>query len=90
VSVGDEVLVDLVRDAIGDAKREGRGRAAHGANEQQAEDRVRNDVRQLPEDQVPDAEAGAEPGDRRQHEDRRRPGDHRQPERHDPRHGVPS
>jgi hypothetical protein len=90
VAVGDEVLVDLVRDAVGDAEQEGRGRTAHRADEQQPEDRVRNGVRELPEHQVPDAEAGAEPGDRGEREDERRPGDDRQPERHDPGHGVPS
>jgi hypothetical protein len=90
VAVGDEVLVDLVRDAVGDAEQDGRGWAAHGTNQQEAQDRVRNGVGELPEDQVPDAEAGAEPGDRGEREDDRRPGDHRQPERHDPGHGVPS
>jgi hypothetical protein len=34
VAVGDEVLVNLVRDAVGDAEQEGRCRTAHGSNEQ--------------------------------------------------------
>jgi hypothetical protein len=90
VAPGHEVLVKLVRHRIGDADDEGGGLAPQRASEQETEDRVLGCVRQLAEDEIPDAEAGAQPGNRRQREDDRRPGDHRQPERHDPRHGVPS
>jgi hypothetical protein len=90
VPAADEVLVDLVRGGVGDAQHERERRAPDRPHQQQPEHGVLRRVRELPKEEVPVPEAGAEPGDRREREDQRRPRDDRKPERDDPRHGVPS
>jgi hypothetical protein len=90
VPAADEVLVDLVRDGVGDAEDEREGRAPHRPHQEQPEHGVLRHVGELAQEEVPVPETGAEPGDRGEREDQRRPHDYRQPERDDPRHGVPS
>jgi hypothetical protein len=86
VAAGDEVLVDLVGDGVGDAERERRKLASERAHEEQAENRVLGQVRALAEDLVPDAEAGRERRNRREREDHADPEDDRPPKRESTRH----
>ncbi len=58
----DEGLVHFVRDGVGGGNEKSRGRVANGAVEKRAQQRVLRRVRDLPQDQVPCAEAGAETG----------------------------
>jgi hypothetical protein len=74
------VLVELVRDRVGDAEHECRQLAPERADEQQPEDRVLDRVRQLPEHEIPAAEARPEIWNGREREDHRRPEDDRKPE----------
>jgi hypothetical protein len=76
----DEELVDLVRDRVEDAAGEGRGLVAERPQEQGAEQGVLARVRELPQEEVPGAEAGAEVRHGREGEDDRGPRDHREPE----------
>ena len=65
----DEGLVELVRDGVGGGDEKRRGRVANGAVEKRAEQRVLRRVRDLPQDEVPRAEAGAEIRHGRERED---------------------
>ena len=58
VPAAHEVLVDLVRDGVGDSQQERRHHAPDRAQEQGAENRVLGQVSGLPENRVPEAEAG--------------------------------
>jgi hypothetical protein len=56
----DEGLVHLVRSRIGGRDEKRRGRVAKSAVEKRAEQREFRRVRDLPQDEVPRAEAGTE------------------------------
>jgi len=79
-----EVLVHLVRDRVADAEQERRHLAPDRAQEQGAENRVFGQVGALPEDRIPQAEAGREGRNRREHENHAGPHDDRRPERETP------
>ena len=56
------MLVQLVGGRVGDPERERRPLAAERPQEQRAEHRELGGVRELPQDEIPRAEAGAEVG----------------------------
>ena len=76
----DEVLVQLVGDRVRDPERERRPLDADRPQQQRAEQRELRGVRQLPEDEIPGPEAGAEIGDGREGEDDGRPENDRRPQ----------
>ena len=82
-ATGDEMLVGLIADRVGDSERERGPLTAEGAYEQEAEHGELGGVSDLAQDEVPAAEPGAEIRDRGQDEDQGRPGHDRTPP---PRH----
>ncbi len=76
----DEVLVQLVGRRVRDAEPEGRQLVARSPQQQRAENRVLAGMRDLPQDEIPRAEPGAEVGHRREGEDHGGPEDDRRPQ----------
>jgi hypothetical protein len=77
----DKTLVNLVRHRVGDADRDGRDLTADRPEEQESEHGVLRHVGELPQDEVPPSEPGAEIRDRGEPEDQRGPQRDRQPAR---------
>ena len=85
---GHERLVHLVGHGVGDADGHRRQLAAERSEEQRPEHGVLRGVGDLPQREIPAAEARAEIGDRGQPEDQTGPDDDRQPGGDDARHDA--
>lgn len=81
MAAGDERLVHLVSERIGGTEKEGPRSAANGTKEEPAEDRVLGEMSELPEREIPGAQARAEVRDGREGEDERAPQDDGPPRR---------
>jgi hypothetical protein len=79
LSSRDEVLVDLVADGVRDPEAERQVDAPGCSEEQEPQHRELGRMRELPQREIPTAEAGAEIRDRGEDEDQARPRQHRGP-----------
>lgn len=81
MAAGDERLVHFVGERIGGTEKKGPRSTANGTKEEPAEDRVLGEMGELPEREIPGAQARAEVRDGRESEDERGPQDDGPPRR---------